>query len=183
MKFAMGAKSRERYPTTTMGVAANLRQYLIRTHEYTATLRKWEEDGRKGRPPARDLGYEAMSEVLDEADLRPGPRALGHRRDDAGASQAGVRLRPHAASLDRGVQGGARAGPERHLARWCCRWARGSGSLMTPWRGPTSSGRRGSRWRCIPTLPSSARSGSGSAPPWRCATGFPRRRPSRMITR
>ncbi|HEX9166596.1 MAG TPA: amidohydrolase family protein [Gemmatimonadales bacterium] len=64
MKFAMGPKSRERYPTTTMGVAANLRQYLIRTNEYSAALRKWEDDGRKGNPPARDLGYEAMSEVL-----------------------------------------------------------------------------------------------------------------------
>lgn len=64
MKFAMGPKSRERYPTTSMGVAANLRQYLIRTNEYAASLRKWEDDGRKGNPPARDLGYEAMSEVL-----------------------------------------------------------------------------------------------------------------------
>lgn len=64
MKFAMGPKSRERYPTTSMGVAANLRQYLIRTNEYSASLRKWEDDGRKGNPPARDLGYEAMSEVL-----------------------------------------------------------------------------------------------------------------------
>jgi imidazolonepropionase-like amidohydrolase len=64
MKIAMGAKSRERYPTTTMGGAANLRQYLIRTNEYTAALRRWEDDGRKGNPPARDLGYEAMAEVL-----------------------------------------------------------------------------------------------------------------------
>jgi len=64
MKFAMGPKSRERYPTTSMGVAANLRQYLIRTGEYSASLRKWEDEGRKGNPPARDLGYEAMSEVL-----------------------------------------------------------------------------------------------------------------------
>ena len=36
MKFAMGPKSRERYPTTAMGVAANLRQYLIKTQEYMA---------------------------------------------------------------------------------------------------------------------------------------------------
>ncbi len=66
MKFAMGAKSRERYPITTMGVAANLRQYLIRTQEYVAARKKWEDDGRKGNPPARDLGYEAMAEVLDK---------------------------------------------------------------------------------------------------------------------
>jgi imidazolonepropionase-like amidohydrolase len=64
MKFAMGAKSRERYPTTTMGVAANLRQYLIKTQEYVAAQKRWEDDGRKGNPPARDLGYEAMAEVL-----------------------------------------------------------------------------------------------------------------------
>ena len=64
MKFAMGAKSRERYPTTTMGVAANLRQYLIKTQEYMAAGKKWADDGSKGNPPARDLGYEAMTDVL-----------------------------------------------------------------------------------------------------------------------
>ena len=64
MKFAMGAKSRERYPTTSMGVAVTLRQYLIKTQEYMAAGRKWEDDGKKGAPPARDLGFEAMSDVL-----------------------------------------------------------------------------------------------------------------------
>jgi imidazolonepropionase-like amidohydrolase len=64
MKFAMGAKGRTRYPATTMGVAANLRQYLIKTQEYVAGQKKWEDDGKKGNPPARDLGYEAMSDVL-----------------------------------------------------------------------------------------------------------------------
>lgn len=66
MKFAMGAKSRDRYPTTTMGVAANLRQYLIQTQEYVAAQKKWEGDGRKGNPPARDLGYESMADVLSK---------------------------------------------------------------------------------------------------------------------
>jgi imidazolonepropionase-like amidohydrolase len=65
MKFAMGAKSRTRYPTTTMGVAANLRQYLIKTQEYVASWERWEAEGSEGAPPARDLGYEAMAEVLD----------------------------------------------------------------------------------------------------------------------
>jgi imidazolonepropionase-like amidohydrolase len=64
MKFAMGPKSRDRYPTTAMGVAANLRQYLIRTQEYVAAQKKWEEGDKKGTPPARDLGYEAMADVL-----------------------------------------------------------------------------------------------------------------------
>ena len=64
MKFAMGPKGRTRYPATAMGVAANLRQYLIKTQEYTAAQKKWEDDGKKGNPPARDLGYEAMSDVL-----------------------------------------------------------------------------------------------------------------------
>ena len=65
MKFAMGPKrSGDAYPSTAMGVAANLRQYLIRTQEYMATWKRWEEGGRQGTPPARDLGYEAMSEVL-----------------------------------------------------------------------------------------------------------------------
>lgn len=64
IKWAMGAKSRERYPTTTMGVAANLRQYLIKTQEYMASWKKWEEGDKSGTPPARDLGHEAMAEVL-----------------------------------------------------------------------------------------------------------------------
>ncbi|MGE0443443.1 MAG: amidohydrolase family protein [Gemmatimonadales bacterium] len=65
MKFAMGVKGRDRYPSTTMGVAANLRQYLIRTQEYLAARKKWEDDGRQGNPPARDLGFEAMAGVLN----------------------------------------------------------------------------------------------------------------------
>jgi imidazolonepropionase-like amidohydrolase len=64
MKFAMGAKSSSRYPTTTMGVAANLRSYLIKTQEYLASWKRFDSGGRKGNPPARDLGYEAMGEVL-----------------------------------------------------------------------------------------------------------------------
>ena len=64
MKFAMGAKSNTRYPTTTMGVAANLRSYLIKTQEYLASWKRFDSGGRKGAPPARDLGYEAMGEVL-----------------------------------------------------------------------------------------------------------------------
>ena len=64
MKFAMGAKSPEKYPTTTMGVAANLRQYLIKTQEYMAGWQKWEAGDKKGPAPVRDLGYEAMADVL-----------------------------------------------------------------------------------------------------------------------
>jgi len=64
MKFAMGPKSQDRYPTTSMGVAANLRQYLIRTQEYVAAQKRWDEGDKKGTPPARDLGMEAMADVL-----------------------------------------------------------------------------------------------------------------------
>lgn len=64
MKFAMGPKRSDAYPSTAMGVAANLRQYLIRTQEYMASWKRWEDGGRQGSAPARDLGYEAMSEVL-----------------------------------------------------------------------------------------------------------------------
>lgn len=64
MKFAMGPKRNDAYPSTAMGVAANLRQYLIKTQEYMAAQQKWENGGKTGTPPARDLGYEAMSEVL-----------------------------------------------------------------------------------------------------------------------
>jgi len=65
MKFAMGAKGNQRYPTTTMGVAANLRRYLIETQEYVAARKRWEDEGGEGTPPPRDLGYETMAEVLD----------------------------------------------------------------------------------------------------------------------
>ncbi|MGE0554744.1 MAG: amidohydrolase family protein [Gemmatimonadales bacterium] len=65
MKFAMGVKGGNRYPNTSMGVAANLRQYLIKTQEYVAARKKWEDGGREGAPPARDLGYENMAKVLD----------------------------------------------------------------------------------------------------------------------
>jgi len=64
IKWAMGPKSNERYPATAMGVAANLRQYLIKTQEYMATWKKWDDGDKKGTPPARDLGYEAMADVL-----------------------------------------------------------------------------------------------------------------------
>jgi imidazolonepropionase-like amidohydrolase len=64
MKFAMGPKRRDAYPSTAMGVAANLRQYLIKTQEYMATWKRWEDGDKKGTPPARDLGYEAMADVL-----------------------------------------------------------------------------------------------------------------------
>ena len=64
MKFAMGPKRTDAYPSTSMGVAANLRQYLIRTQEYVAAQKRWEDGGRQGTPPPRDLGYEAMAEVL-----------------------------------------------------------------------------------------------------------------------
>ena len=64
IKFAMGPKSSDRYPATAMGVAANLRQYLIKTQEYIAARKKWDDGDKKNPPPARDLGYEAMTEVL-----------------------------------------------------------------------------------------------------------------------
>ena len=64
MKFAMGAKSREHYPSTTMGVAASLRSYLIKTREYMASWAKWEEGDHEDLAPARNLGFEAMAEVL-----------------------------------------------------------------------------------------------------------------------
>jgi imidazolonepropionase-like amidohydrolase len=64
IKWAMGPKSPDRYPATAMGVAANLRQYLIKTQEYMAAVKKWEDGDKKGPAPARDLGYEAMAEVL-----------------------------------------------------------------------------------------------------------------------
>jgi len=66
MKFAMGPKGRSRYPATAMGVAANLRQYFIKTQEYLAARKRWEDEGRKGNPPARDLGYEGMADVLNK---------------------------------------------------------------------------------------------------------------------
>ncbi len=68
IKWAMGPKSGTRYPTTSMGVAANLRAYLIKTQEYVAAQQRWDSGGRKGSAPARDLGYEAMAEIFTGAD-------------------------------------------------------------------------------------------------------------------
>ncbi len=66
MKFAMGPKSKEKYPTTAMGVAASLRSYLYKTQEYQAKRQAWEEGSREEAPPPRDLGYEAMGDVLND---------------------------------------------------------------------------------------------------------------------
>ena len=117
MKFAMGPKGRMRYPATAMGVAANLRQYLIKTQEYMAAQKKWEDDGKKGNPPARDLGYEAMADVLTHKTY---VRAHVHAATDVMTllTQGRVRVRPYTPSLDRGVQGRAGSGEAgRHRRR------------------------------------------------------------------
>jgi imidazolonepropionase-like amidohydrolase len=71
IKFAMGRKNPARPPSTSPAVTAALRQHFIRTREYVDARRRWEEGGRQGAPPARDLMLEAFAKVLSrESDAR-----------------------------------------------------------------------------------------------------------------
>jgi imidazolonepropionase-like amidohydrolase len=96
MKFAMGPKGRTRYPATAMGVAANLRQYLIKTQEYMAAQKKWEDDGKK-ETRRRATRLEAMSDVLTKKTY---VRAHVHSATDV---MTLVRLRTNSASTSRSI--------------------------------------------------------------------------------
>jgi len=51
-------------PTTDPAVIAGTRAQLIKAKEYLAAWRRWEESGKEGPPPARDLGLEALGRAL-----------------------------------------------------------------------------------------------------------------------
>jgi imidazolonepropionase-like amidohydrolase len=73
IKFALGEnpkqsnagdRSTTRYPQTRMGVEALIRDRFVAGREYAAAWRAFEEGGRKGVAPRRDLELEAVAEIL-----------------------------------------------------------------------------------------------------------------------
>jgi N-acetylglucosamine-6-phosphate deacetylase len=73
IKFALGEnpkqsnagdRSTNRYPQTRMGVEALIRDRFVAAREYGIAWRAFEDGGRKGAPPRRDLELEALAEVL-----------------------------------------------------------------------------------------------------------------------
>jgi imidazolonepropionase-like amidohydrolase len=68
LKVAVGRKSPDRPPTTSAAVIAGLRAQLIRAQEYMAQQKRWEDGGKQGPAPARDLGLETVARVLRHED-------------------------------------------------------------------------------------------------------------------
>jgi imidazolonepropionase-like amidohydrolase len=70
MKWAWGENPKRVYggkgqaPSTLMGEAAIVRQKLYDAQNYTAKWKAWEDGGKKGAPPARNLQLEALADVL-----------------------------------------------------------------------------------------------------------------------
>ena len=68
LKIAMGRKRPDQSPTTSMAVTALLRAKFIEAREYQAARDAWEEGGREGPAPPRDLAMEAVMRVLNGED-------------------------------------------------------------------------------------------------------------------
>jgi len=70
MKWAWGENQKRSYgsksqaPSTLMGEAAIVRQKLLDAQNYTAKWKAWEDRGKKGAPPERNLQLEALAQVL-----------------------------------------------------------------------------------------------------------------------
>jgi imidazolonepropionase-like amidohydrolase len=64
LKIAMGRKSPNMAPSTSMAVTALLRAKFIEAQEYMAARERWESGNQEGPPPARDLAMEALARVL-----------------------------------------------------------------------------------------------------------------------
>jgi len=70
MKWAWGENpkrvygSKDKAPATLMGEAAVVRQRLYDAQNYAAKWKAWEDGGKKGVPPERDLQLEALADVL-----------------------------------------------------------------------------------------------------------------------
>jgi imidazolonepropionase-like amidohydrolase len=65
MVFGIGvsAKRKDQMPSTRMGIAALLRETLVKAAEYRSALEKYEQE-KKGKAPQRDLSLEALLPVL-----------------------------------------------------------------------------------------------------------------------
>jgi imidazolonepropionase-like amidohydrolase len=70
MKWAWGENPKVEHegqgdhPSTLMGEAAMMRQRLLDAQAYVAKLKDWENNGRKGVAPERNLELEGLAEVL-----------------------------------------------------------------------------------------------------------------------
>ncbi len=73
VKFALGENPKQsnwgdrnitRYPQTRMGVEAIIRDRFVAGREYAQMWKRYEDGGRQGVPPRRDLELEAMAEIL-----------------------------------------------------------------------------------------------------------------------
>jgi imidazolonepropionase-like amidohydrolase len=70
MKWAWGENQKRAYgsrgkaPSTLMGEAAIVRQRLYDAQNYAAKWKAWEDGGKKGAPPERDLQLESLADVL-----------------------------------------------------------------------------------------------------------------------
>lgn len=64
IKIAAGRKAPDRPPSTSMAVTAFLRSQFIQAREYLERWERWEDGGRDGPPPARDLALEAVADAL-----------------------------------------------------------------------------------------------------------------------
>jgi imidazolonepropionase-like amidohydrolase len=70
MKWAWGENPKREYgakgqaPSTLMGEAAVVRQKLLDAQNYVAKWKAWEDGGKKGAPPERNLQLEALAQVL-----------------------------------------------------------------------------------------------------------------------
>jgi imidazolonepropionase-like amidohydrolase len=65
MVFGLGAQARRtgQMPSTRMGIAAVIRETLVRAQEYRDSLEKYEKD-KKGTAPQRDFSLEALVPVI-----------------------------------------------------------------------------------------------------------------------
>jgi imidazolonepropionase-like amidohydrolase len=70
MKWAWGENPKTEHegagdhPATLMGEAAMMRQRLLDAQQYAAKWKDWENNGKKGLPPERDLELEGLVQVL-----------------------------------------------------------------------------------------------------------------------
>lgn len=70
MKWAWGENPKVEHdgqgghPATLMGEAAQLRQRLLDAQQYAAKWKTWEDGGKKGNPPDRNLQLEGLAQVL-----------------------------------------------------------------------------------------------------------------------
>jgi imidazolonepropionase-like amidohydrolase len=73
IKFALGENPKranwgtqdDHYPVTRSGVAALIRERFLAARDYAAAWKRWEQEGKRGTYPRRDLELEALVEILD----------------------------------------------------------------------------------------------------------------------